>query len=134
MRLVDVKEVKDAGGLDPYQALLTSINLTGISNTIRVDNDIVAMCGVVDVGKHGVPWMLGTDALKKNAKKLLPLSKQWIEDNCSKHELLYNYVSADNLSSIRWLKYLGFSLIRYIPLYGAGKAPFYEFVRIKQNV
>jgi len=134
MRHIDLKEVKASSGLDPYQALITSINLDGVSDTIRVNDEIVAMCGVVDGGNIGVPWMLGTCNLRRNAKSLLPLSKKWLKEHGDKYDLLFNYVSSDNLSSIRWLKYLGFSLIRYIPHHGVGRSPFYEFVRIKQNV
>ena len=42
-----------------------------------------------------------------------------------------NYVDERNTTSIRWLKHLGFVLIKRIEDYGVGKKPFYEFVRIQ---
>lgn len=134
MRHVDVKEIRASSGLPPYDALAFSINLEGINETIWVNDKIVAMCGIADKGTIGIPWMLGTDTLKKNAKSLLPISKKWVEKHGAKFDLMFNYVSAENLSSIRWLKYLGFTLIRYIPEHGVGRKPFYEFVRIKEDV
>ena len=41
-----------------------------------------------------------------------------------------NYVDARNITSIKWLKHLGFVLIKRVEEFGVGKKPFYEFVRI----
>jgi len=134
MRLVDVEEVKASSGVTPLEALVMSKRFTKNTQTISVDNEVVGMCGIASLGPVGSPWLLGSDGLRANAKHLLPLSKEWLNTHGSNYQLMYNYVSAENRSSIRWLKYLGFNLIRFIPKHGVGEQPFYEFVRIKEDV
>ena len=59
---------------------------------------------------------------------------EWVEKINNDYPLLLNYVHADNTVSKRWLKSLGFQFIDLIKEHGVGREPFYQFVRIKNNV
>ena len=82
----------------------------------------------------GSPWLLGSDKLPETKKVMLPVSARWVEEMNTSHPLLLNYVHAENTVSIKWLKSLGFQFINLVKEYGVGKEPFYQFVRIKENV
>ena len=101
---------------------------------VHDDGDGVGMFGVSDCHAFGSPWLLGTDKLIDTKKEFIPQAKEWVERINGDYPLLLNYVHADNAVSIKWLKSLGFEFIKYIKEYGVGRQPFYQFVRIKENV
>lgn len=134
MRQADVKEAKASHGLDPLGALVTCLQNSKQPETILVDGQIVAMCGVGHSGLVGYPWLLGSRGLVSNAKKLHSLVVPWLENYQEQYKLLYNYVAVENQTSVRWLRQLGFVMIRLIPDHGVLRQPFYEFVRIQKCV
>jgi hypothetical protein len=92
------------------------------------------MYGVADCGVFASPWLLGSDKLIETKRVMLPVSARWVEEKNIQYPLLLNHVHADNTVSIKWLKSLGFQFINLIKEFGVGKEPFYQFVRIKENV
>ena len=135
MRSQDAKEVMASNGKEPYEALSESFRVSSECYTIiHEDGEIVGMFGVADCEIFASPWLLGSDKLPETKRVMLPVSAKWVEEMNIKHPLLLNYVHADNTVSMRWLKSLGFQFINLIKEYGVGKEPFYQFVRIKENV
>ena len=135
MRKGDAHEVMASHGLCPLRSLQESFRVSRECNTvIHEDGSIVGMFGVADYGHYASPWLLGTDKLIDTRKEFIPQAKKWVERMNNDYPLLLNYVHADNDVSIRWLKSLGFQFIKYIKEHGVGKEPFYQFVRIKENV
>jgi hypothetical protein len=135
MREQDAKEVMASNGLDPLRSLQVSFNSSAECHTIiHEDGSIVGMFGVADCKAFGSPWLLGTDKLIDTRAEFIPQAKQWVEKINNDYPLLLNYVHAENTVSKRWLKSLGFKFIDLIKEHGVGRQPFYQFVRIKDNV
>ena len=135
MRSQDAKEVMASSGFKPYQALTESFRVSSECYTIiHEDGEIVGMFGVADCGHFGSPWLLGSDKLPETKRVMLPVSAKWVEEKNNQYPLLLNYVHADNTVSMKWLKALGFKFIKLDTEHGVGKEPFYQFVRIKENV
>ena len=135
MRQKDAQEVWHSCGESPLGALETSFNLSAVGevNTIIADDgEVIGMFGVVSHPNGvGTPWLLASDRLPEVAREFVPQSKKWVENMLEKHDVLYNYVFAENTISIRWLKWLGFSFIKKEENFGANPAPFYEFAKAK---
>jgi len=136
MREQDAKEVMASNGLDPLRALQESFKLSyGECHTIiHEDGSIVGMFGLAVNDIFASPWLLGSDKLPETKKVMLPVSARWVEEMNTSHPLLLNYVHVENTVSIKWLKSLGFQFINLVKEYGVGREPFYQFVRIKENV
>lgn len=136
MRSQDANEVMASSGTTPYEALKQSYNASAPEcfTIIHEDGEIVGMFGLSDCGHFASPWLLGSDKLPETKRVMLPVSAEWVEEKNNQYPLLLNYVHADNTVSMKWLKALGFKFIRLDKEYGVGKEPFYQFVRIKENV
>ena len=135
MREQDAKEVMASNGLNPLRSLQACFKASRECNTIiHEDGYIVGMFGVADCGHFGSPWLLGTDKLIDTRSEFIPQAIKWVEKINNDYPLLLNYVHADNTVSKRWLKSLGFQFIKLIKEHGEGQEPFYQFVRIKENV
>ena len=132
IREVDVEEVKATIGLDINDGLMASYLTSDETFTmVADDSDLLGMFGISKTADPmiSVVWMLCTERLKYS-KTFIKLSKQWVIEQNKKHSILMNYVDAGNITSIKWLKHLGFVLINRVEEFGVGKKPFYEFVRI----
>jgi hypothetical protein len=136
LRKQDEKEVMASDGLSPLRALQESFKASyGECHTIiHEDGSIVGMFGLAVNGMFASPWLLGSDKLPETKKVMLPVSAKWVEEMNTSHPLLLNFVHAENTVSIKWLKSLGFQFINLVKEYGVGREPFYQFVRIKENV
>ena len=93
----------------------------------------ILMFGVVNSGQVsvGVPWMLGGKGIYQHTKQLKAECKQWLDVVHTDYDLLFNYVHAENPKAIRWLQWMGFTMVRLVPNYGVGQKPFYEFIKVK---
>ena len=133
IREVDVEEVKATIGLNIKDGLMASYETSDETYTMVADDgDLVGMFGLTKTADPliSVVWMLCTERLPQYSKTFIKLSKQWVIEQNKKHSILMNYVDARNITSIKWLKHLGFVLIKRVEQFGIGKKPFYEFVRI----
>ena len=98
------------------------------------DTDIpIAMFGVAPVQDRkewGSIWMLGTDDITD----LVPISflrccKRFLPTFLSPYEMVFNLVDHRNTVHIKWLKWMGFSIIREVS-YSPSNNKFYEFARL----
>ena len=134
MREADAVEIMASNGLTPLQALTQGF-IRSESLSIIHKGELIGMFGVAKVGEDiGSPWMLGSDKIPEIKKDLLTQALDWVIKTNKQYPLLVNYVDARNKVAMRWLEYLGFTFVRKIPYHGVGRVPFYEFVRIDQNV
>ena len=89
----------------------------------------VGMFGVTPlsvIGRHGSPWLLGTDELANHSRSFLKGCIKHFPEVTKGFDFLENYVDARNEVSIRWLKWLGFVIMEPEP-YGPFKLPFHRF-------
>lgn len=116
MRTPDIEEVWATGEYDLEEALGESVSASGWSATVSCDGEPVAICGVVDSkipygeGTIGIPWLLGTNGLYRNAARYLIESKEIGYAMLDRHPKLANRVHAKNEASIRWLEWMGFTV------------------------
>jgi len=113
MREVDVQEVNKSSGLKPYHALCESVRRSKYSTVVLIDDEPVAVFGIVELsllGSLGVPWMLATPSISKDIKLFMMETKKALSVIFGMYEQLYNYVDIENRNAIRWLKWIGFDI------------------------
>ena len=77
--------------------------------------------------------LLGTDAMLddlQDQRTFLRQSKEVLRELHHQFILLFNEVDARNTVHIRWLRWMGFTFVRYRPNYGTEGRPFYEFCKV----
>tara|TARA_R100001460_G_scaffold16356_2_gene35742 strand:+ start:1534 stop:1980 length:447 start_codon:yes stop_codon:yes gene_type:complete len=129
MREADELEVRLSHDLDPLTAVIESAKNSDICKVIEGDNgNPVGLTGVTNQSI----WLLGTDELTatKNHRKTLCIDGiKWVEYCLDKTKKpIGNWVYHENKSSIKWLKYLGFTVETPRP-YGLSRALFCQFWR-----
>mgnify|MGYP003672702641 CR=1 FL=1 len=131
MRDVDKDEVWATSMSSPLEALTKSVKSSEQARTGRVNGEIVCMFGVCRqnlLGMRGSVWLLGTDLLKKNAIRFLRETKQEVMDLSQNFIIIENYCDSRNKITLRWLKWLGFTIERARP-YGVYDLPFHHFYK-----
>lgn len=91
--------------------------------------ELVAMLGVGRPGllsTTGNPWMLGAPVLENLGRQIMELSAEKVGEWRQEYPLLVNHVYAEHHHSIRWLKWLGFTLHPAAP-YGPFGNLFHKF-------
>ena len=129
MRDCDVDEVFAASGRGRLSSLLYSLSRSDFAQTLEIDGRPESLfgCGTVNVmGNVGAPWLLGSDALERNARFFLRESRLWIDRMRTHYAVLRNVVDDRNTVSKRWLEWLGFTLSEPHP-YGYERRPFRTF-------
>jgi hypothetical protein len=129
MRHADVREVWEMSRQTPLESIEEGLELSNYS-AVAVINDIpCAVFGLTIVDMltgTGVPWLLGTDYLVKHRSVFLKNGKQGLDQMLKVCPNLFNYVHAENKTSVRWLKYMGFKVEDATPI-GVDGALFHRF-------
>lgn len=129
MRQADRNELAASSGRSPTAALELSLFRSADAHTVLLDNIPAGMfgCCVLNVlCRKGSPWFLGTDAIDQNRLAFARASVFWRDQLLSRYDCLTNVIDARNASSIRWLKWLGFTISEPVPV-GRGGLPFRIF-------
>jgi len=138
LREADVSEVKASSGRTPESALDKAVrsSLFPVAVCEHGTDMAEAIFGVVPVTDlSGAIWMLGTDRLvKTHGFEFARRCKSWIDQLHRQRPLLFNYVDVRNDVHVRWLRWTGFHFINRHEAHGYERRPFYEFIRIKNNV
>lgn len=130
MREADQKEIWASSRMLPLEALRRSMDVSPAPMTGLVDGEVVCMFGIgqaslVNTG-NGVPWLLASGKMNRHARAFFKLSREYIESAKKDYHLLVNRVDARNKASIRWLRWLGFTLDEPRP-FGYDDIPFHLF-------
>lgn len=132
LRFADVEELMASSGHEPLEGLLVSLELSVEAYAAELDGEVIALFGV---GQHtldpkcGVPWLLGSDELRRVPKALVKHSAEMVERWLQKWPTLCNFVDARHVESIHWLERMGFILLKLHHRFGAAQLPFIQFVR-----
>lgn len=124
MRQADVNEVWASSRYTPEDALRMSLRKSAIARTGTINGVPEVMLGVGDLNVLagvGAPWLLGTDAVETHAREFLRGSIAWRNQLLERYSTLRNFVDARNTASLRWLRWLGFTVFDPIEING------YEF-------
>lgn len=129
MRQADRREIAAAHGIDdPVAILHAAVRASHLVWTCDVGAPI-AILGVAPLnlleGK-GIPWMLATDAADRHPRIMLEGGRSMIALWRRTYPTLANFVHAENAKSVRWLKWLGFTVDPAQPFGAAGES-FHRF-------
>jgi hypothetical protein len=128
MRTSDAHEVR-ACGHEPLEAATKSVATSLLCWSAFADGELACIIGCAPisiVSGIGSPWMLGTPVLDQQSRVLVRLTPRYIAQMLKAFPHLVNHVHAENTTSVRWLKRLGFTLYEAAP-FGALGEPFHRF-------
>lgn len=94
-----------------------------------IDGELACIMGVAPLSITsgiGSPWMFGTPVLDKHNRVLVRNTPEYIARMLKAFPHLVNFVHSKNRTSVRWLRYLGFTLHEAKP-YGTLGEPFQFF-------
>jgi hypothetical protein len=127
MRECDKKEIWLAGHLKPLECLVSAYNQS--TAVWLVNGRAEAVYGVTAhtiLGSRGIPWMLATDVVQRVPRLFLRSSRICFATMMHDFDYLENYVLSENKTSVKWLKWLGFTIEPSEP-YGVEKKLFNRF-------
>lgn len=116
MREADQREVWASHRHTPEQALAASLDATDheLAWTCLVDGVPAFMWGAARRGSllsmTGAPWLLGTPEMRTVWREFLRQCPAYVARMQAAFPLLENYVHAGNRTSIRWLRWCGFTV------------------------
>jgi len=140
LRAADVAELQASLGdlMDTEEILQVSIEHSDDPRTVELEGEPIAIFGVVDskeeIPKVGYVWLLGTNRIKDIRNQFLRRCKEQLSEQEKPYEVLTNFVDARNKVHIKWLRWMGFTIIREVENYGAEGRTFYEFARVNVDV
>tara|TARA_B100001248_G_scaffold151196_1_gene113600 strand:- start:4827 stop:5234 length:408 start_codon:yes stop_codon:yes gene_type:complete len=134
MRQEDKEEIfAYSGTLPKEQMFYCFFSSKPCMTMIGRKGNIMGMYGVVPQSpKVGRIWMLGHESMTsdyKDVRDFLRHSPIELQKFHCNYPLLYNYVDARNETHIKWIKWMGFSIIKKHATFGAEGRTFYEFVK-----
>ncbi len=86
--------------------------MNGVPEIMFGVGDLNILAGV------GAPWLLGTDAVEKHGPAFLRRSRNFRDQLLTRYSVLRNFVDDRNTVSIRWLRWLGFTLLDPVEIRG----------------
>lgn len=113
MRDCDRREVLASGAKSVEQAVIQSVQMSLQSYAFWCDGHLICIAGVSSKSLLcgvGVPWALGTDLMDQMPRQVLHYSPRMLAVMMCEFSELVNWVHAENKRSIRWLKWLGFTV------------------------
>jgi ribosomal protein S18 acetylase RimI-like enzyme len=122
MRKADVEELEVIYGKEPEEALRISI-LGAQRAWAGTVSGIVMCCFGVGHGSDenvGIPWLLAAEGIEKYQMPFLKRCRTYVHEMSQLYPVLVNYVTPQNVSAIRWLKWLGFKVEEPAPLWADG--------------
>ena len=133
LREADRREVRAAFGR-PAEAILEA----GFRNakrcwTVSAGGLPIAMFGV---GRRrepriGTVWLLSSPGLDRFRGQLRREGPYWVDVLMVGHDVLTNFVAAENRVAVRWLTWLGFELLTLHRGAGTGGEDFWEFAAFR---
>ena len=114
---------------------------TTVANSIRdsseawaglAGGELVCLFGVAPltlIGVTGIPWLMGSVLMEKHQRAFLRRNRAMVDHWQGMFPILRNFVDARNVTSQKWLRWLGFEIGPAVP-YGVSGLPFHPFERI----
>lgn len=125
LRESDVTELRLWNGSTPAAAVLSSVSCSQVINTVMVGDVPAGLCGV----NRGRVWLFGTNLLtasQREVRSSVRFSREWVRLQARRFGQLFNYVWSGNAISLRWLRWLGFTIEPSRPM-GLAGASFHPF-------
>lgn len=131
MREADVAELWASSLCEPREALINGIKCSDQAMTGLLDGEVACMFGVTPtsmLGGNGIVWMLGSDLIEQHPKHFLRRCRAEVAVMARNYDVLHNWVDDRNVKSIRWLRWLGFT-VESPQARGAAGLPFRYFYK-----
>lgn len=131
VRAVDTDEIKVSYGSEPLDALIHGIRRSDTCKTVRVNDEIMMMFGI---GRHTLVsdqasiWMLATSLIEDHPTKFLRGCGEELTEISRGFKIVENWCDARNKVTLRWLRWLGFTIEEAEP-YGIFGMPFHHFYK-----
>lgn len=125
--LVEIEALVGPG--QAANALAESIGRSVQVWTAESDGRVAWIFGVAPLnlmGDEGLPWMVGTDLVKRERRALTRVTPTYIARMLAVFPRLMNIVDVRNVTSIAWLRRAGFKVHPPVPV-GPAAAPFHPF-------
>lgn len=113
LRAADFKEISLSNPNEQPAALVEASRGWSVwSRTAEIDGVPAVIFGVTPshLEGWGVPWLLATDAAMPVARRLVRQCHTQVADMHLEYEYLHNQVHRENVVSIQWLRWLGFTI------------------------
>jgi hypothetical protein len=130
LRAEDAEEIFAYGGT-PERMLGESLRNSTLAWAIMDDGRCIGMFGVGaknTLSPVGVPWLLGSDGIKKIWLQFLKQCRFYLDVMNDIYPVLENWVDARYETSLKWAKWLGFTVDDPAP-YGMLGRPFCRIER-----
>lgn len=130
MRLSDRREIYYLAALRPKTAVDVTLSQSVATFTATVDGRpemLFGMCKRSQLSDVGVPWLLGTDVVDRH-QFAFRRSREYFRRFERAFPVMENHALAENIITLRWLKWLGFDMSEPQP-YGVFGVPFVRFGR-----
>jgi hypothetical protein len=116
LRDMDILELKECCNKAVEQQVNECWSNSGVRWTVWYGDKVACVLGCCgEVGKWGVPWLLGTEHSKHVKKAFISDLKSCLNVMLYKYKSLINFVHPKNKESIRWIKWLGFEVSDPVP-------------------
>ena len=106
LRQQDIDEIHAACDWSVEAAIAYSIAHSEKGGATLIDGKLAAVFGV----NNGIIWLVATDDIAAHPVAFFRLSRRIFNNLKEGYSLLENYVHVNNTLSIRWLKWLGFTI------------------------
>ena len=108
LRPQDKEEMKASGITDFFLEVKNTVRYSKeCYKVLTPSNAVIACFGIIHTNAGGQIWLLGTNLLRQYRKSFVKLSNDILSQWQRKYGKLFNYVSAQNTESIKWLKFIG---------------------------
>lgn len=122
-------------GLEPYEALRSSVANAEESYVLTFDGELACIFGismpsrtVLAGGGPVLAWLLTTHAVTRHKKTFLRVSRAIVTDFLLRYEALVNVIDARYVGALRWARWLGFEVLPPTPVGPQGML-FCPFIR-----
>jgi hypothetical protein len=113
LRPIELREGWAAHGLHHEEALALTLASSQYIWVMTYNEKVCGVFGLATHGALGIPWLLSNELpfiLSKNRGLFLRTSRQIVMLMQSRVDKLMNIVSLENQESVRWLRWLGFTV------------------------
>jgi len=131
IRPADRLELEATAARPLVDTVLESLALSDEPLAAESDGRLLCLLGIAPfqlLSDIGVPWLIGTNALRAKRKTLLAEGRRFVSFVSPQYPRLANMVDARNTESVGWLRRLGFAIDPPVP-FGPYGLPFHRFHR-----
>ena len=132
LREADREEILASVGIEPsialpqYLAEGREVYAAGLCMDNRAEI-LYGLDPIFGVERAAVIWLLSTDRIYDFPVEFVVRTRELYDEAHTRFDLLTNFIDARNTRHIKWLKFLGFTMIRRVEQFGAENRPFIEF-------